>query len=339
MHVRRGRDQEQAVASGKGVVAGRSTGHQLLATLQARRHAGAVAAVEQRRDQAQGVYGAGVLGRGQAGHVEPVDQAWQLRAHVQGQLALAGFCELKWQLGRWHGALRNAAEVLLGQAFDLVGGDIADHHQRGIVGGIPGLVPVAQFLDLHALQVGHPADGRGMVAAGRVGHGAEQLEGLCSGLIVGTQAALFLDDLDFLAEFVGWQAQAGQAVGLQFQGYGQAVTRQHLVVGGVVVAGEGVFFRAEVTQDARGLARADLGAALEHHVLQGVRQAGLARGFVAGTDLVPDLRDHHRGAVVFAHHDLEAVVEDEFVGGLHIGGEGRERQAERAEQQASGAAG
>ncbi|MCY1431719.1 hypothetical protein D9M71_476950 [compost metagenome] len=68
-------------------------------------------------------------------------------------------------------------------------------------------------------------------------------------------------------------------------------------------------------------------------------QAGLARGLVAGADLVPNLRDHHRGAVVFADHDLQAIVEDEFVGGLHIGGEGRERQAERAEQQASGAAG
>jgi hypothetical protein len=31
--------------------------------------------------------------------------------------------------------------------------------------------------------------------------------------------------------------------------------------------------------------------------------------------------------VVLAHDDLQAVVEDEFVGGLHIGGEGRKRQA------------
>jgi hypothetical protein len=198
---------------------------------------------------------------------------------------------------------------------------------------------VAQFLDLHALQVGHPADGRGVVAAGRVGHGAEQLEGLGGGLVVGAQAALFLDHLDFAAELVGRQAQAGQAVGFQFQGHRQAVAGQHLVIGGVVVAGEGVFFGAQVTQDARGFAGAELGAALEHHVLQGVGQAGLARGFVAGADLVPDLRNHHRGAMVFAHDHFQAVVEDEFVGGLHIGGEGRKRQAERAEQQASGAAG
>lgn len=70
-----------------------------------------------------------------------------------------------------------------------------------------------------------------------------------------------------------------------------------------------------------------------------MRQAGLAGGFVAGADLVPDLRDHHRRAMVFAHDHLQAIVEDEFVGGLHIGGEGGQWQAQRAEQQASGAAG
>jgi len=68
-------------------------------------------------------------------------------------------------------------------------------------------------------------------------------------------------------------------------------------------------------------------------------QAGLAWGLVARADLVPDLRDDHRGTVVFAHDHFQAVVEDEFVGRLHVGGERRERQAERAEQQASGAAG
>ncbi len=70
-----------------------------------------------------------------------------------------------------------------------------------------------------------------------------------------------------------------------------------------------------------------------------MRKAGLARRLVAGADLVPDLRDHHRGAMVFAHDHFEAVIQDEFVSGLHIGGEGRKREAQRAEQQASGAAG
>ncbi|MNP49262.1 hypothetical protein D3C76_1434370 [compost metagenome] len=89
-----------------------------------------------------------------------------------------------------------------------------------------------------------------MIATGRIGHGAEQLESLGAGLVIGAQAALFLDDFDLATELVGGQAQAGQPVGFKFQGYRQAVARQHLVIGGVVVAGEGVLFGAEVAQDA-----------------------------------------------------------------------------------------
>ncbi|MNT38978.1 hypothetical protein D3C72_1751930 [compost metagenome] len=68
-------------------------------------------------------------------------------------------------------------------------------------------------------------------------------------------------------------------------------------------------------------------------------KAGLAGGFIGRSDLVPDLRDHHRRAVVLAHDHFQAVVENELVGGLRIGGKGGERQTNCAEQQASGAAG
>ncbi|MNV85445.1 hypothetical protein D3C71_1794080 [compost metagenome] len=74
-------------------------------------------------------------------------------------------------------------------------------------------------------------------------------------------------------------------------------------------------------------------------MFQGVGQAGLTRCLVAGTNLVPDLGNHHRRAMVFAHDDLQAVVEGEFVGRLWIGSQGREGQANCAEQQACGAAG
>src|SRR5690606_30430995 len=59
----------------------------------------------------------------------------------------------------------------------------------------------------------------------------------------------------------------------------------------------------------------------------------------AGADLVPELRDHHRRAVILADDDLQAIVEAEFVGRLGLGGEGRQGHAERAEKQAGAAAG
>jgi hypothetical protein len=43
--------------------------------------------------------------------------------------------------------------------------------------------------------------------------------------------------------------------------------------------------------------------------------------------------------MVFAHDDLEAVVEGEFMGRLRVGRQGRKGQADCAEQQASSAAG
>ena len=217
-----------------------------------------------------------VFGGGDARHVEAQHQARQLRLHVQGDLPFAGFGQFQRDFRRRHVALGDRAEVALGQGFDFVRGHVADHHQRGVVRHVPGLVPVAQLFDFHAVEVSHPADGRRVVTAGRVSHGLEALVGLGHRLVVGAQAALFLDDFDLAGELVGRQAQAGHAVGFQLEGHAQAVTGQHLVIGGEVVAGEGVLFGAEVAQDQRGFAGADFFAALEHHVFQGVGQTGLA---------------------------------------------------------------
>ncbi len=198
---------------------------------------------------------------------------------------------------------------------------------------------MAQFFDLHALQVRHPADGRRVIAAGRVGHRLEALERLAHRLVVGTQAALFLDDLYLAAELVGGQFQGRHAIGFQLQRDAQTVTRQHLVIGGVVVAGERILFSAQIAQNQRRFTRSGFAAAFEHHVFKRVGQTGLARRFVAGANLVPDLRNHHRSAVVFADNNLQAIVEGEFVSRLRISSQCCQRQTNCAEQQACGAAG
>ena len=56
--------------------------------------------------------------------------------------------------------------------------------------------------------------------------------------------------------------------------------------------------------------------ALEHQMLEEMREAGFAGRLVGRADLVPDhLRDHGR-AVVGDHHDLQAVAEREAGGRL-----------------------
>src|SRR5690606_25842872 len=132
------------------------------------------------------------------------------------------------------------------------------------------------------------------------------------------------------------QLQAGQAVGLQLERHLQAIARQHLVIGGVVIAGKGVFLSAQLAQDARAFARAKLGGAFEHHVFQRVGQPRGTGLFIAGADLVPELADHHRGALILADNDLEAVVEAEFMGGLGFGGQCQQRH--KSAEQRGGAA-
>ena len=324
LHVWCGGQHEQAVAARVGVVPGRGAGNQLLAAFQAGRQARAVTAIEQGGDQAQSVNLTRRFGGGQAGPVEAHHQARQLGLQVQGDASFARCIQLERDFRRWHGALGNIAEEALGQHLHFAGADIADHHQGGVVRRIPGLIPGAQLLDGHAFEVGHPADGRGVVAAGGVGHGLETFESFARRFVVGAQAAFLLDHLDFAGELLGRQLEAGQAVCFQFQGHGQAIARQHLVIGGVVVAGKGVLFGAEFAQDARGFAGAELAAAFEHHVFEGMGQAGLTGRFVTGADLVPELGDHHRGAVILADYHLEAVIEHELVGRLRRGGQGQQ---------------
>ena len=96
-----------------------------------------------------------------------------------------------------------------------------------------------------------------------------------------------------------------------------------MVIGGVIVAGEGVFLGAQFAQYPRGFPGTELVAAFKHHVLKGVGQAGFTRRLVAGADFVPKLRDHHGGAMVFAHYQFQTVIEGELVGVLRrrTGGE------------------
>jgi hypothetical protein len=92
---------------------------------------------------------------------------------------------------------------------------------------------------------------------------------------------------------------------------GQAVLRDHLEVGGEVVAGDGVVVAAVPGHDLRELAGGHLLRALEHQVLEEVRQAGLRLRAVGGADPVPEPVRHDRGPAVRHHDDLQPVVERE----------------------------
>ena len=49
--------------------------------------------------------------------------------------------------------------------------------------------------------------------------------------------------------------------------------------------------------------------ALEHQVLEQVREAGVARALVLRTDVIPDVDRDDRAGVIFVEQDVESVVE------------------------------
>ena len=109
------------------------------------------------------------------------------------------------------------------------------------------------------------------------------------------------------------------AVGLHLHQRRQLLLGDALVVGGDVLAGEGVVLAAELGDDLREVADGDLVGRLEHQVLEEVSDAGDALGLVGGADLVPDHVGDDRSAVIGNHHDVHAVRQLEL-GGARFGG-------------------
>ena len=105
--------------------------------------------------------------------------------------------------------------------------------------------------------------------------------------------------------------QVAHAVGLVAHHRRERVRRHGLVIGGVVPGGEGVLAAADLGDLGAELAGLVVLRALEHQVLEEMRDAGFARRLVGAADLVPDHVRDDRRAVVGDDDDLHAVVEHE----------------------------
>ena len=112
--------------------------------------------------------------------------------------------------------------------------------------------------------------------------------------VVGAHAALFFDHLALFDHVGGIELQVAHAVRLDVQDQRQILRRRSDVVKREVVAGPGVVVRADVAQSGRKRINVVPGRALEHHVLEEVRQARLPRHLVLRADLVPRLHVDHR---------------------------------------------
>ena len=133
--------------------------------------------------------------------------------------------------------------------------------------------------------------------------------------IVGDPHVEFLEhDVALGQHVLVLENEAGHAVGLEFHHGGELLARHALEIAGVVDRGEGVFVAADPAHGLGEFAGGMFGRALEHQMLEEMRQSRFARRLVGRADLVPDhLRDDGR-AVIGDHDHLQAVAEGEAGG-------------------------
>ena len=129
--------------------------------------------------------------------------------------------------------------------------------------------------------------------------------------VVVRPALLVLDDLALVVEVLLAQRveQRRHPVGLEPEGEVELVGRQRLEVVRPVEPRRAVHRPAGRLDERDVLGLGDVPRALEHDVLEEVREAGLARDLVLGPDVVPEVDRDDRREVVLGDDDAQAVVE------------------------------
>ena len=143
----------------------------------------------------------------------------------------------------------NAPEVLLHAPHHVVGVDVADDDERGVVRDVPGAVEAVEVVARHRLQIARPADGRVVVAVrleGRRGDlGVEHLF-----RIVVAAIELREDDRALGLAVVGMVEAVRHPLGLDEQHAVERVARGRLEVRGLIDPGVAVPAAAELLDDA-----------------------------------------------------------------------------------------
>ena len=155
-----------------------------------------------------------------------------------------------------HGAGGDAAIGFLRQRQHGGRVHVARHHHGGVGGHIPALAEGAHVIGRHGIQIAHPANHGPVIGRGHEGGGHLLLIKPRAGLVVGAQAALFLDHGHLAREFVVRPLVVFKAVGLQRHHLRQRGGGHLLEIRRVVGGGEGVVAPAQQRHAARDFAGA-----------------------------------------------------------------------------------
>ena len=215
---------------------------------------------------------------------------------------------------RRQGLPRNRPEVPLRQAPHLGGGRVADDHQHGVVRRVVGLEEAAHVVERGGLELGEVAVE--IVRVVPVGIGAlphlEPLEPAVR-LVEHVDPHLLAHHVLLVLQVLLADVQRPHAIGLQPDGALERIHGQGLEVVRVVEARRTIHDAARLLHQRDVLHLLHLRRALEHHVLEQVREAGPALRLHAEADVVDDFHQGHRRGVVFADHHLQPVGQREVV--------------------------
>ena len=184
---------------------------------------------------------------------------------------------------------RDRPEVALDQPEGVLGVDVAREHEGGVVGRIVGLEVGARLVEGDVLDVGHEADDVPAVGALDEGLEVQRLVHHAPHLVVDAQAALLHDDAALLLEVLLGDGEVRHPVALEVEHDGQRLAREVVQVRGVVARRVAVGGAAVSLDQVVENAGTELPPAVEHHVLEEVRDAGGTAHLVARADVVENV--------------------------------------------------
>ncbi len=218
-------------------------------------------------------------------------------------------CLLRWLwLLRLLRARRQPAQKALDRGENGLLARLAGHHQHRVVRPVKAPLKARQLLAAGRSQLAAGAEHRPPVRMTAV---EPRLNGDLQGIpgLAVVHGDLFADDLPLAGHLPRVEGQRRDAIGLDRQRLGPAVGGEAEVIGGGIVAGEGVVGAAQRLGPPVDLAGSEPLRALEHHVLEEMGGAAVAGGIVAGAGAEAERRRHHRRLVVLQHADRQAIGE------------------------------
>src|SRR3984957_12449634 len=194
---------------------------------------------------------------------------------------------------------RDAIEIFPGPEQRLLGIEIADDDQRGVVRFVEGVEELADVFDFRAIEIGHAADGGVMVGVLGKGRGAQILFQVTVGLVFDPDATFFFYDFALGFEIFFGNVEAAHAVRFEPQNSFQVIAGESFEKIRGVVSGFRIVEPADGFDDSRMFFSRNMRRALEHQVLEEVRETGAAGQFVFGSHVIPNLEVDDRNGVIF----------------------------------------